>query len=200
MRKKIGIAALVLVVAIAAVLGWLWLRVTALPDWYDASADAVAFDQGWVKVPDAKPPAGAPKDADVYVLRNAHLRAPAGLPVERAIKQSRISYAAEHIEAGAVVNMTKADTSTLSAKEREQFEATLEAFPALTGRDVYVGVEGSVRDQGGVLRLQKDAKLRVGNTSYSLASAAKRLGMSEAELREAVEQELAHHADALPKP
>ena len=67
----------------------------------------------------------------------------------------------------------------------------VDAVPALTGRDVYVGIEGGVDKGDGTIALGRDTKLRIGDTRYSLANAAKRLNMSEAQLRESIEKELA---------
>jgi hypothetical protein len=203
--KKIGIAVLVLVVVAAIAVGWIWRRITALPDWY-ASGDMIAedgklrVDPGWVQIPDTAPPTGAPAGAKVYVLRNPHVRAELdGTPIEKAIKQSRAAYAGGQLEAGAVVNLSEADLDSLSAEEREKYQETVDAFPALTGRDVYVGVEGDVSERDGRMVLGPDAELRVGDTRYSIASAAKRLGMSEAELRETIEKELGQLAAELPE-
>jgi hypothetical protein len=202
--KKIGIAVLVLVLVAAVVVAWMWHRITALPDWY-AQGDMIGedgklrVDPGWVEIPDTAPPTGAPAGAKVYVLRNPHARAELdGTPIEKAIKQSRAAYAGGQLEAGAVVNLSEAELDSLSAEEREQYQETVDAFPALTGRDVYVGVEGDVSERDGKLVLGPDAELRVGDTRYSIASAAKRLGMSEAELRAAIEKELGQLAVELP--
>jgi hypothetical protein len=197
MVKKIGIALLVLLVALGIGLGWMWHRLTALPQWYESSQlldeqGRPRVDEDWVTIPDAERPPGAPADAEVYVLRNPHLRSSARkTPIERAIKQSRAAYSGGKLEAGAVVNLGETDLESLSAAEREQVEEVVDAFPALTGRDVYVGLEGGVEGEAGKLALGPDTKLRVGDTSYTIASAAKRLGMSESQLRNEIEKELA---------
>lgn len=196
MAKKIGIAALVLLVVIGVVVGWMWHRVTALPDWYE-SAEMIAedgsprVDVDWVQIPDAKRPPGAPAEAEVYVLRNPHLHRARRDPIEHAIKQSRAAYAGGQLEAGAVVNMSEAELESLDEAERERVQDTIDAFPALTGRDVYVGVEGGVEENGGKITLAPDAQLRVGDSTYTLEIAAKRLGITEAELRKTIEDELA---------
>lgn len=198
MAKKIGIALLVLLVVIGAGLGWMWHRLTALPQWYESSElldeqGQPRVDEGWVTIPDAERPPGAPEGAEVYVLRNPHLRSDTRkTPIERSIKQSRAAYSGGKLEAGAVLNLGETDLDTLSPAEREQYEEVVDAFPALTGRDVYVGLEGGVEDAAGKLALGPDTRLRVGDSSYTIASAAKRLGMSEAELRAKIEKELAH--------
>ncbi len=201
MAKKIGIVALVLLLLAGIALGIFWRRLTALPDWYQ-SPDMIAedgtprVDQDWVRIPHGEPHAGG------YVIRNPHLRVPSqanekSAPLQQAIKQSRATYDKGDLEAGAVINLSEMDLDSLSPKDREQYEETIDAFPALTGRDVYVGVEGGV-DKGGRLALGRDTKLRIGDTSYSLATAAKRLGMSEAKLRESIETELAQLNFELP--
>jgi hypothetical protein len=202
--KKIGIAVLVLVVLLVVALGVMWYRITALPDWYE-SGDMIGeggqlrIDPAWVTIPDAEPPAGAPDGAQVYVLRNPHARMELhDTPIEKAIKQSRAAYAGGQLEAGAVINLLEADVDSLSAEQRQKYEETVDAFPALTERHVYVGVEGEVTESEGRMVLGQDAELRVGNTRYSFANAAKRLGMSEAELRKAIEDELTQLATELP--
>lgn len=202
--KKIGIAVLVLVFLLVVALGVMWYRVTALPDWYE-SGDMIGeggqlrVDPAWVAIPDAKPPAHAPKGAQVYVLRNPHARMELDdTPIEKAIKQSRAAYAGGQLEAGAVINLGEADVDSLSAEEQQRYQETIDAFPALTERDVYVGVEGDVTERDGRLVLGPDAELRVGDTRYSIANAAKRLGMSEAELRDAIEKDLSKLAGELP--
>jgi hypothetical protein len=205
MAKKIGVALLVLVVLIAAGLAWMWHRVTALPDWY-ASADMTAedghprIDEDWVQIPVAERSADAPAGAEVYQLRNPHLRGTTTqtAPIKQAIKQSRATYSAGNLEAGAVINLSQIDLDTLSAAERERYEDTIEAFPALTGRDVYVGIEGGVADRNGKLALGPNTEIRVGDTRYALATVAKRLGVSEVELRASIQDELGRMDMQLP--
>jgi hypothetical protein len=203
--KKVGIAVLVLVLLLGIGIGWMWHRITALPSWYErgdmvAEDGQLRVDEAWVQVPDSEPPEGAPDEAQVYVLRNPHVRADSadGNPISKAIKQSRAAYAGGQLEAGAVLNLSDADFESLDSNERERYEQTIEAFPALTERDVYVGVEGGVQERDGRVVLGPDAELRVGDSRYSIATAARRLGMSEAELRAAIEDELAQLATELP--
>jgi hypothetical protein len=198
MAKKIGIAALVLLLVVALALGILWRRLTALPDWYEASDmmsedGSPQIDRDWVQIPSGEPHAGG------YVLRNPHLRVqgkPA--PLQKAIKRSRATFDKGELEAGAVLNLSQMDLDSLSADERERFQQTIDAFPALSGRDVYVGIEGAVERGDGSVALGRDTKLRIGDTRYSLATAAKRLKMSESQLRASIEKELARMNVQLP--
>jgi hypothetical protein len=203
--KKIGIAVLALALVVAVAVGWMWHRITALPTWYEqgemiADDGQLRVDEAWIHTPEVEPPAGAPAGAQVYVLRNPHVRAEQGdNPISKAIKQSRAAYADGQLEAGAVLNLSDADLESLSKEEREHYQETIDAFPALTERDVYVGVEGGVEERNGRLVLGPDAELRVGDSRYSISTAARRLGMSEDELRKAIEDELAQMATELPE-
>jgi len=198
MVKKIGIAALVLVIIGGVVLGVLWRRLTALPDWYEDPAmisedGSPHIDREWVRIPAGEPRAGE------QVLRNPHLRvSKASTPVQKAIKRSRASYNEGQLDAGAVINLSEMDLDSLSAQDRAQYQSTIEAFPALTGRNVYVGVEGGVTRNDGSLALGSNTKLRIGDTRYTLATAAKRLGMSEKQLRASIEDELGRMDFQLP--
>lgn len=197
MLKKIGVVALVLLLLVGVGLGVLWKRLTALPDWYE-SPDMIAedgnlqVDPDWVRIPHGEPHAGG------YVLRNPHLRAPKQAPLHKAMKKSRVTYDHGDLDAGAVINLSKMDLDSLSPKERERYQQTIDAFPALAERDVYVGIEGGVDRGDGTITLGRDTKLRIGDTRYSLDNAAKRLKMSEAELRVAIEKELARMKVQIP--
>ena len=210
--KKIGVAVLATMVLVGLGLGWMWRRVTALPDWYESGAmisedGRPQVDQQWVVIPEAERPevVGAPRGAEVYQLRNPHLRgadtakAKKPRPIDETIKQSRATYSGGKVDAGAVINLSEIKLDKLNPKERQQYEDTIEAFPALTGRDVYVGIEGARKDAEGKLALAPRTKLRVGDTRYSLRTAAKRLGVSEAELRRTIEKELGHMNLGLPE-
>jgi hypothetical protein len=191
MTKKIGVVALVLLLLVGIGLGILWKRLTALPDWYE-SPDMIAddgsprVDQDWVRIPHGEPHAGG------YVIRNPHLRPEVKqAPLQKAIKKSRATYEQGNLEAGAVINLSEMDLDSMSPQERESYQKSIDAFPALTERDVYVGIEGGVDRGDGTIKLGRDTKLRIGETRYSLATAAKRLKMTEAQLRASIEKELA---------
>jgi len=194
--KKIALALLIVALMLAAGLGWLWMRLTALPDWYESGElitedGTPQIDNDWVIIPTE------PNQPRRYQIRNPHLRQSAeakAKPITKAIKGSRAIWADEgskqELDAGAVINLSQMDLDALDPSERESYRKAIDAFPALTGRDVYVGIEGEVGTQGDQLKLAPDTQLRIGDTHYSLKTAAKRLGMSESELRKTIEKEL----------
>ncbi len=194
--KKIILSLLIVVILLGIGLGWVWIRLTALPDWY-GSVDMIAedgtpqVDPDWVLIP------SEPDQPRRYQIRNPHLRPKAtakAKPITKAIKGSRAIWAEvgshQELDAGAVINLSEMDLDKLNAADRESYRKAIDAFPALTGRDVYVGLEGQVGRQGDRLVLSPTTQLRVGDTHYSLKTAAKRLGMSEAKLRDTIEKEL----------
>jgi hypothetical protein len=195
--KKIALALLLVVLVVTGVLGWLWTRLTALPDWYENQAliaedGTPQVDADWVIIP------SAPDEPRRYQIRNPHLRPKAqtkAKPITQAIKGSRAVWADEGtkqaLEAGAVINLSELDVSKLGPKDRKHYENAISAFPALMQRDVYVGIEGEVGRRGSALVVSPNTKLRVGETRYSLATVAKRMKVSEAELRRTIEKELA---------
>ncbi|EDM74661.1 hypothetical protein PPSIR1_11766 [Plesiocystis pacifica SIR-1] len=208
MAKKIAAVLLILALLVGGAGYWLWTQLTALPDWYD-SADMIAedgspqVDRDWVRIPNAEPTRESGKGegaaeatgGEAYQLRNPHLRRKRGgkgkpMKVDKAIRASRVQMSGETIEGGAVLNLSDMDVETLEPKDREAYDRLTEAFPALMGRDVYVGIENATRTEDGEIVVNSKTRLRVGETRYSIASAAKRLGMSSTELRNEIEDEL----------
>lgn len=209
MRRKLlltlglGVGAVVLVVA--GWLGWVVYAATRLPEWYDPDAQIASDDlevapSGWVVVPDEAADAhheaapgggrGDTKSAKRRQLRNFHLRTAAGNQATRdAIRASRATYEDGQLDAGVVINVSKIDRSKLKKGDREFYQRVLEAFPRLRGRDVYIGIEDQPTSAGGYLQLGPETRVRVGELDYSLRRVARKLGLSEAKVREQIDAE-----------
>lgn len=188
MLRKLLIVLVVLVLVAGLGLAYLWSQATALPEWYaPAAASAGAegparADLEWVPTED-----GAGQQ-----LRNIHLRARKLSPAMRkAVKGSRATYKDGHVEAGMVANLGEVPRGELSKGDASFLEKASGAFPSLRERDVYVGVEGDAIVQDGRMQLGPDARLKIGNISYSLADAAARMGIDESRLRADLNAELA---------
>lgn len=133
----------------------------------------------------AKP---APKKSKRYVLKGFHRRGKgAG---KKAVRASKAVLENGHLEAGVVLDLSRIEDAKMSDADRGLYEGALQAFPPLRKKNVYVGVETRPVRKDGVLQLGKAAKLRVGKVRYDLGAAARKLGMSEAGLRKALNKNL----------
>lgn len=136
----------------------------------------------------APPRTPAEKKAKRYVLKGFHRRGKgAG---KKAVRASKAVLEDGRLEAGVVLDLSRIEDAKMSQSDRGLYEGALEAFPPLRKKNVYVGVETRPVRKDGVLQLGKKAKLRVGNVRYDLGAAARKLGMSEAGLRKALNQNL----------
>ncbi|MCA9682465.1 MAG: hypothetical protein KC457_09745, partial [Myxococcales bacterium] len=131
MAKKIAAVLLVLVLIAAGVIFVLWHRLTALPEWY-GSTEMIAedgtpqVDGDWVLVPHAERPEQAPADAEVYQIRNPHLRTNKAAPIKPAIKASRATYSGGTLEGGAVLNLGDMKVEELPEKDREAYQKLID--------------------------------------------------------------------------
>lgn len=186
MLKKLLIVLALLLVAAVGVIIYLWMQVTALPEWYDPEApEAVAQEgapYGW------KPVAGEGDGA--VELRGFHKKTPLVKgKAAKAIRASRAVRKGERMEAGVVIDTSEVPRDDLSERDRDVLERALK-LPGVEGRDVYVGVEDKPILKDGVPTLSPDAKLRVGNVTYSINDAAARLGMDASKLRAELNRKL----------
>ena len=212
MLRKVLIAVGLVVIVVAGTAGYLWNKGTALPEWYEEERDEIAqlesleggdeaIEPGapleWTVIPDASaPPAEAPsaepKKAKRRELRNFHLRSGASSKAARkAFRASRATFEEGKLEAGVVVNVSKAERSDLTRKERQFFERITKAFPPLAKRDVYVALEDEpIAGADGILQLGPHPKVRVGDLTYSLNKLAKKLGVNPSALRRDINKEM----------
>ena len=138
--------------------------------------------------PRSKPANKPAKKSRRYVLRGFHRRGKgAG---KAAVRASKAVLDNGNLEAGVVLDLSRIEDAKRSDSDRGLYEGALEAFPPLRKKNVYVGVETRPVRKNGVLQLGKTAKLRVGKIRYDLGAAAKKLGMSEAGLRKALNRNL----------
>jgi hypothetical protein len=106
-----------------------------------------------------------------------------------AVKRISTQIADGKIESGAVINLANLPTHTLSQTEQDALMQLVKAFPGLSDRDVYVGVEGTPAIANGQLKLD-GTRLRIGNVKLSVADVARQLGVSEASLQERIDQQI----------
>ncbi len=186
MLKKILLVLALLLLAAGGVVFYLWNQATALPEWYeDPSSAPAGADQTWVLVPDAE--GSGEQGPKTYEMRGFHKNIGGMAKARKAVKASRARRRGDQLEAGMVVDMGELDNAELSQSDNDFLTRARKAFPALSDRDVYIGVE----DRPGKDGLSSAAKLRVGDLTYPLSDVATKLGLSEPELRRQLNRELA---------
>jgi hypothetical protein len=107
-----------------------------------------------------------------------------------AVKVSRAIYEDGRFQAGVVVDLSRIPKDKLVARDRELYDRAVDQFPGITKRDVYIGIEDRPVSADGVLQLGPAPEVRVGNLRYPLDTAARKIGMSPAELRRELDLEL----------
>lgn len=127
-----------------------------------------------------------------HEIRGFHRRAVPGEDGKQvqAVKASRATYEDGELELGMIVDLSRFPKDKLNDADRRRLDKAVKNFPALTKRDVWVGVEDHPLNVDGYLQLGPHAQVRVGKLRYSLASAATKVGMTPAQLRTELNREL----------
>ncbi len=192
LRKILLVIALLILIA-GGVAFYLWNQATALPEWYEhPESTPSGAEEKWVMVPDGAQ--GEAGQTPTYEMRSFHKRLGSMQKAKGAVKASRAVKRGDSLEAGVVVDMGKLQSVDLSKSDSDFITRAREAFPSLSDRDVYIGIE----DRPGKDGLSPAAKLRVGDLTYPLSDAAKRLGLPEADLRRQLNTELLKLSSELP--
>ena len=89
-----------------------------------------------------------------------------------------------------ILDLQALPVDRLKPRDRDRYERAIVSFPGIMERDIWVGVDDEPLRVGGYLALSPDAEVRVGKLTYSLDSAAERLGMTPIELRMEVNRAL----------
>ncbi len=143
------------------------------------------------KTPKAKPRRRDPR-AKRHELRGFHVRRGKNGKRKRspAVQASRAVYEDGRLEIGVILDLSRLPKDKLKKRDRARYDRAIANFPGITKRDVWVGVEDAPISVGGYLQLSPEAEIRVGKLTYSLASAAERMGMSQMEMRMELNREL----------
>lgn len=200
MWKKLAIFLLVVVLTAVGVGVYLWLQVTALPDWYTE----LAAEDGPAAAEDASgtlqwtPVAEGSKRRE---LRNFHRKAARASPeVKAVIKASKATLDEGELEAGVVADLRALPTEKMSGEQQSLYQRARQAFPSLTDRDVYIGVDDpSPVFKGSQIEVGPSARVKIGEFTYSVDAAADKLGMSPAALRTELNKQLRELGVATPK-
>jgi hypothetical protein len=129
------------------------------------------------------------KSASRHELRGFHRRGKKGSG-RSAIRASRAVYESGRLEAGVVFDLSRIPKDKLVQRDRELYDRAVDQFPGITRRDVYIGIEDRPVNRDGMLQLGPSPRVRVGNLRYSLDKAARKIGMTPAQLRDEFDREL----------
>jgi len=142
----------------------------------------------------------APKAKDVEVqldqreigsLFTSELRRKAqSQTLAKAIKGANTTIQNGRIESGAVVNLGGVPVNELPSNERNVVSKLIESFPALGDRNVYIGVEGKPTVVNGLVTLGDDARIKIGNLSFTPSELSQRLGIPEDQIKQRINLEV----------
>ncbi|CAN5712610.1 hypothetical protein BH23CYA1_BH23CYA1_04390 [soil metagenome] len=188
---RVFLAALAIVAAtVGAGIGYAGMKTTALPDWYSEGDEPVV-------VSSTESAAFAdPNDVVISagelnrMVTDAIASQPAAAPILNAARGVNTSIEDGRIESGMVMNLSEIPLEALPTEGRQAVKQLTQTFPFLANREVYLGVEGSPAVVDGALSLN-DTHIKVGQLSLPIASVAKQLGLSQAEIEQQLDAVLA---------
>jgi len=184
---------------------YFWQQATATPDWYrdrasvrldDATAIQNAQQRVAEKIATAQPQPDGTHEVD---LTEQDVNAIAVTEIDNLAKHTQLTDAIQsvnstiqhgRIESGAVINLAKVPTASLSPIERKIVAQVRQTFPGLVDREIYVGIEGQPTVQNGQLQFDDSLRIKIGNVSLTTADVAQRLGVSEETLWRSLNREL----------
>ena len=207
--KKFVTVLVLIIIGGTSLLYYYWTQANKLPDWYtqqppkkqDINEDKTEIYQTRKNV-EAKITAmtqQATVDKNVKLQLNENelnsLIAPeiakkANSKFAKAVKAVRTNIKDGEIESGAIVNVSEISTAQLKAGEVAALTKVIKAFPALTNREIYIGIEGKPTVVNGELKLDENSKIKLGNLSFTTLELSQRLGISESKVRRMTELKL----------
>ncbi|MBE9010076.1 hypothetical protein IQ250_07640 [Pseudanabaenaceae cyanobacterium LEGE 13415] len=112
-----------------------------------------------------------------------------GQPLPSAVKGFNAAVKEDKLKTGAVIDIQELQNSGL-AEQQQQFLSEITQKIPMNDRKVYIGVEGRPRIQNGQLRFDENARIQVGNMSFTIAEVASRLGVSPEKVQDQLNLEL----------
>ncbi len=159
--------------------------------WDDSSTATGQQDLPQVVVSPKKHGAGPRRKRVKKEIRSFHLQGAVRNPtLQGAIRGSRATYDSGKLEAGVVLNLSDVSRDDFSSRDQKTLDQALQAFPSLAKQSVYVGLEDEPVFRDGIMQLGSHPRVKIGKLDYSLAAAARRLGLSNAVLRGQIDAEL----------
>lgn len=112
-----------------------------------------------------------------------------GQPLPNSVKGFHTSVKNDKLKTGAVVDVKELQNSGLGSQQQELLSEITKTLP-MSDREIYIGVEGKPEIQNGKLSFDENAKIQVGNMSFTIAEVASRLGVSPEKIQDQLNLEL----------
>lgn len=209
-----------IVVGTASGIYYFWRQVTQLPEWYTAGQNnsrtyaqiqksgaaiekkieaqiqtspppATVADQPDVQIPKASEPVQVALSSqelnDLLVTKITEKRQ--GQPLPSSVKGFNTTVKDDKLKTGAVVDIQELQHSGLGEQQQQFLSEITQKLP-MSDRKIYIGVEGKPQIQNGKLRFDENARIQVGNMSFTIAEVASRLGVSPEKVQDQLNFEL----------
>lgn len=124
---------------------------------------------------------------DLLVTKIAEKREGRSLP--SSVKGFNAAVKDNKLKTGAVVDIKELQNSGLGTQQQQFLSEITQNLPG-NDRKVYIGVEGKPQIQNGKLRFNQNARIQVGNMSFTIAEVANRLGVSPEKVQDQLNLEL----------
>ena len=112
-----------------------------------------------------------------------------GQPLPTSVKGFHTSVKDDVLKTGAVVDVKELKNSGLGSQQQALLTEITQKIP-MNDRKVYIGVEGKPEIQNGKLQFNENAKIQVGNMSFTIAEVASRLGVPPEKVQDQLNLEL----------
>lgn len=112
-----------------------------------------------------------------------------GGKVANSVKGFHTSVKDDQLKTGAVVDIKALQDSGLGSQHQALLTQITEKIP-MNDRKVYIGIEGKPEIQNGKLHFDQNARIQVGNVSFTIAEVADRLGVSPQKVQDQLNLEL----------
>jgi hypothetical protein len=206
--KKVGFIVFAILLGISlgtlAALSLSWQQATQLPEWYgsqkqatslDATENAIARDRIIRGITTTSGGAtridGELSATDInQLVVGAIATNPNYRPVLEGTRDINTTIQEGQVQSGAVVNLSEIPTEQLNPTEQALLERIAQTFPALTDRDIYIGIEGQPSFEQGRLLLSDDTVVRVGDLRLTLNQIQSLFGISREQIEQQINQKL----------
>ncbi|MBD2079390.1 hypothetical protein [Leptolyngbya sp. FACHB-17] len=124
---------------------------------------------------------------DLLVTKITEKSGGKGLP--NSVKGFQTSVKNDQLKTGAVVDIKELQNSGIGSQHQALLTQITEKIP-MSDRKVYIGIEGKPEIQNGKLHFDQNAKIQVGNMSFTITEVANRLGVSPQKVQDQLNLEL----------